>query len=117
MRPGTKESRALSQRALGDVASWLRYKSTSDYCMEMPLLREKIFERTKSPQVTKEGNMMTKGIKTSEFWLSLASTVAGIALGSGVLVDGGTVFRVVSIASSMLSAFGYTWARTKLKSK
>lgn len=60
---------------------------------------------------------MKSGYKTSEFWLSLAATVAGIALGSGAIVDGSTLFRAVSVAGATLTAFGYTWNRGSLKAK
>ena len=58
---------------------------------------------------------MKAGWKTTEFWLSLAATVAGVLLESGLLGDGSTAAKIVGAASATLGALGYTYHRTVLK--
>lgn len=62
--------------------------------------------------------MENKGIKTSEFWLSLtALLVAGVLFVLETLgaVDGNG-YSVVAFVASALSSLGYSWSRGKVKS-
>ena len=58
---------------------------------------------------------MSKGIYSSEFWLSTASMLLGQLMVSGVLTEGSTIATIVGGAITLLSALGYTYCRTELK--
>ena len=58
---------------------------------------------------------MTKGFRTSEFWLSLAAIVIGGIMGSGILSSEGVALKIAGLAMAVLSALGYTASRTALK--
>lgn len=58
---------------------------------------------------------MKPGWQTSEFWLSLAPQLIGAVLASGAVAGSDTVTRLLGLAASVLSALGYTAARTWLK--
>ncbi len=55
------------------------------------------------------------GYKTTEFWLTLAATVVGALMASGVIVEGTTWGKVVGVAAMILSALGYQVSRTIVK--
>lgn len=55
------------------------------------------------------------GYKTTEFWLSLLATVVGFLMASGAISDVGALGKVVAFAASILTALGYTVARTYAK--
>lgn len=55
------------------------------------------------------------GYKTTEFWLATAAMIVGALYGSGLISDGSTFDKVLGMAVSLLSALGYTVARTKAK--
>jgi len=61
---------------------------------------------------------MTKGYKTSEFWMSLAAIILGAVMASGVL-DGLApehwAVKVIGLVVSILGALGYTAARGFVK--
>lgn len=57
----------------------------------------------------------TKGIKTTEFWLSIAAVIVAALLGSGLLPAEGWLIKVVGMAATVLTALGYTGARMVLK--
>lgn len=62
---------------------------------------------------------MTKGIKTTEFWLSLAAVLLG-ALATAGAFDApdmpGWVPKVVGMATAVLASLGYTASRGIVKS-
>lgn len=61
-------------------------------------------------------NTETKpGYRTTEFWLSMAAMVIGAIYASGALVEGSVVAQVISVAATILTALGYTVARTMVK--
>ncbi len=63
---------------------------------------------------------MTKGYRTTEFWLSLAAILLGAVMASGALDDLASdhwLVRVFGIAASVLGALGYTAARGFVKAK
>lgn len=57
----------------------------------------------------------TPGWKTSEFWLTLLATVAPLVLASGLLAPFPLWSKLVAIAISVLSAYGYTRQRSEYK--
>lgn len=57
----------------------------------------------------------SKGVKTSEFWLSLAACVVGGLLASGV-VSSALALQVLGGAATLLAALGYTTTRAWVKS-
>jgi len=58
---------------------------------------------------------MKPGYKTSEFWLSLAAIVLGLLFASGLVADGSTFAKVLSLGASLLGALGYTVSRSLVK--
>jgi len=60
---------------------------------------------------------MQPGVKTSEFWLSIAALVFTALVAAGQIPHGGEVSAAVSAVAAALVAFGYTWARTFVKTK
>lgn len=58
------------------------------------------------------------GIKTTEFWLTLAAQILGVVVALGYAdPDGaGTWDKVAGLVIAGLGAFGYTVARSKVKS-
>lgn len=55
------------------------------------------------------------GYKTSEFWLSLVSVLAGAIAASGAFPDESGVMRVVGLITAALGAMGYSASRTFAK--
>lgn len=51
------------------------------------------------------------GYKTSEFWLTVAASVIGLLLASGLIHAGTPIDRVVGLAASVLGTLGYTVSR------
>ena len=60
---------------------------------------------------------MKSGYKTTEFWLSLASTTVGAVVAADVIPSQGAWSQVVAIVASALVALGYTGSRMTLKKK
>ena len=56
------------------------------------------------------------GFKSTEFWLSTAATILGIALASGLIPEGGQVGQIIGGVLALLANLGYTASRTKVKS-
>lgn len=59
---------------------------------------------------------MTKGYKTSEFWLSLVAMIMGVLLTSGIIPETGIWSQVAGIVTTVLAAFGYSVSRGMAKS-
>ncbi len=57
------------------------------------------------------------GWQTTEFWLTLASTVVALATGSGAVVGGTVLGKVVELAATVLGLLGYVTSRGIAKSK
>jgi hypothetical protein len=55
------------------------------------------------------------GYKTTEFYLSLLATLVGFLIASGAVSDAGAVGKIIAFAASILTALGYTVARTFAK--
>ena len=55
------------------------------------------------------------GFKTTEFWLSAAATVVGLAIASGIVPTSGTWPQIVGLVTGVLGAMGYTVSRTAVK--
>lgn len=67
-----------------------------------------------------KGRMETKpGYKSTEFWLSLAATLIGFVLASGVLNPAdpqeARVLQALGFAAAILAQLGYTAARAYVK--
>ena len=61
--------------------------------------------------------MITPGIKTSEFWVTLVATLFNMLLVMGVIPHAPEVSSAVEAVCVMLSAFGYTAFRAFVKTK
>ena len=57
---------------------------------------------------------MTKGYKTTEFWLSLAAILTGAILSSGA-IENNTVLQGLGLIAAALTALGYSGARAITK--
>ena len=55
------------------------------------------------------------GYQTTEFWLSAAATLVGLAIASGIVPTTGTWPQVVGLVTGVLGAMGYTVSRTTVK--
>ncbi len=55
------------------------------------------------------------GHKTTEFWLSLASTVIGAVLAAGVLPAESKIAQIVGAGMMVLSSLGYGYNRATIK--
>ena len=55
------------------------------------------------------------GFKTTEFWLSAAATLVGLAIASGIVPTSGTWPQIVGLVTGVLGAMGYTISRTAVK--
>lgn len=58
---------------------------------------------------------ITPGVKTSEFWLTLVTTVLGGSVVVGLVPDAGTLSKLVALLLMVLGSYGYTAKRTELK--
>lgn len=58
---------------------------------------------------------MKPGYKTTEFYLSLVATLAGLIMASGLVTDGSTIGKVIGVVMSVLAQLGYTYHRSQLK--
>lgn len=74
---------------------------------------EKEEKREKEKILTKE-LIMKAGIKTTEFWLSIAAFVLGIVI--TFIPEGHWAYTIVGGIISALAAAGYSWSRGKAKS-
>lgn len=59
--------------------------------------------------------LVRPGYKTTEFWVSSAAVVVGALAGSGLFRAESTTLRVLGLVAAVLSALGYTVARTVAK--
>ena len=55
------------------------------------------------------------GYQTTEFWLSAAATLVGLAIASGIVPTTGTWPQVFGLVTGLLGAMGYTVSRTTVK--
>ena len=55
------------------------------------------------------------GYQTTEFWMTAAATVVGLAIASGVIPTTGYWPSVVALVVSAFAAMGYTVSRTVVK--
>ncbi len=58
---------------------------------------------------------MSKGYKTTEFWISLLAMVVGALLASGAFDDSSLVSKALALVSSALVAAGYSVSRAMTK--
>ena len=57
---------------------------------------------------------MTKGYKTTEFWLSLCAILTGAILSSGA-IENNTILQGLGLIATALTALGYSGARAITK--
>lgn len=57
---------------------------------------------------------MKAGIKTTEFWLTVAANVVGALLASGQFTEG-TTAKLIGVAAMVLTTMGYTVSRGAAK--
>ena len=55
------------------------------------------------------------GYQTTEFWMTAAATVVGLAIASGIVPTSGTWPQIVGLVTGVLGALGYTVSRTAVK--
>ena len=55
------------------------------------------------------------GYQTTEFWMTAAATVVGLAIASGIVPTSGTWPQIVGLVTGVLGAMGYTVSRTAVK--
>lgn len=60
---------------------------------------------------------MSKGAKSSEFWLTLAATLLSFLFASGVIPTGSWIEMALGIGATILGALGYQVSRTIVKAK
>lgn len=58
---------------------------------------------------------LTKGIKSTEFWLALIATLASLFLASGVLPDTHWAVKVAGLVVAALASLGYSNSRGTAK--
>ena len=55
------------------------------------------------------------GYKTTEFWITVVVTLAGLAMASGYIQAGSNWDRAIGLVMSTLAALGYSKNRTDAK--
>ena len=55
------------------------------------------------------------GIHSSEFYISLAVTILGALMSTGVIIPDSTVGKIIGAVLMVAAALGYTASRTLLK--
>lgn len=59
---------------------------------------------------------MTKpGYKTTEFWLTVAANVAGLAVASGAFPEDSPAFKLCGLGLMLLASMGYQVSRASVK--
>jgi drug/metabolite transporter (DMT)-like permease len=59
---------------------------------------------------------MTKGYRTSEFWISLLAVIVGAVLSSGAIPSEGPWAQIAGLVATILGALGYSVPRAFVKS-
>ena len=67
------------------------------------------------PAATPADTTLKPGYQTTEFWLSAAATLVGLAIASGIVPTSGTWPQIVGLVTGVLGAMGYTVSRTSVK--
>ena len=60
---------------------------------------------------------MTKGYRSTEFWLTFAAFLVGALIASGLLGEGSTALKIATFIAGTLATLGYAGFRTSLKKK
>ena len=58
---------------------------------------------------------MKPGYKTTEFWLSVAASIVGLVLASGLFPAEGEIGKIIGLAAMVLSSLGYSASRGQVK--
>ena len=57
----------------------------------------------------------TKGYRSSEFWLLAAAQVLSFLFAAGVVADGSTLEKALTLVATVLGALGYAVSRSMVK--
>ena len=68
-----------------------------------------------SGEPLEQGITMTKGYKTTEFWLSLCAVLVSAVVSSGA-IENNTILQGIALVSGALAALGYSGTRAFTKS-
>jgi uncharacterized membrane protein YccC len=68
-----------------------------------------------TPVATPSDAPVKPGYQTTEFWLSAAATLVGLAIASGIVPTTGNWPQIVGLITGVLGAMGYTVSRTAVK--
>lgn len=60
---------------------------------------------------------MKPGWQTSEFWLTLAAVLIGVAIELNLFAETSAFTHVLAYVSQVLAVYGYTYSRGLVKSK
>ena len=55
------------------------------------------------------------GWKTTEFWFSAITAIAGLIMSSGIVSDGSQTAQIIGGVLAVLTTLGYTAARSQVK--
>ncbi len=58
---------------------------------------------------------MKPGYKTTEFWLTVAASIVGLVLASGIFPAEGEIVKIVGLAAMVLASLGYSQSRGQAK--
>jgi len=70
---------------------------------------------TAAPADTTTAAAIKPGYKTTEFWLSTAATLVGLAVGSGAIPSTAPWGQIVGLITALLGSMGYTVSRAQVK--
>ena len=68
-----------------------------------------------TPAAAPADTTVKPGYQTTEFWMTAAATVVGLAIASGIVPDTGMWPKIVALVVSAFAAMGYTVSRTAVK--
>ena len=68
-----------------------------------------------TPAAAPADTTVKPGYQTTEFWMTAAATVVGLAIASGVIPTTGYWPSIVALVVSAFAAMGYTVSRTAVK--
>ena len=68
-----------------------------------------------TPAAAPADTAVKPGYQTTEFWMTAAATVVGLAIASGVIPTTGYWPSIVALIVSAFAAMGYTVSRTVVK--
>ena len=60
--------------------------------------------------------MLTKGWKTSEFWLIMLANLLNLLIQANIFVVDSVWYKIISFAVTILASLGYAYGRSMVKS-